>query len=521
MAAIWRTSLRAVAAVAISILAAGCSGGSSGGDGGGDGTPKKGGTLTMAIQTESQSMDPAKCGTVGWDRCVPVFGTLLRYNPETKKFEGDMAKSFDSTDGKVWTLTLRDGVKFSDGTAFDADAVVTNWDRIKDPATLSPSAATITGLTWKAIDPLTVEVTSDAVNYQLPRNLTLGLSMIGSPTAIEKAGVGFGNAPVGAGPFVLEKWTRNAQAEYKRNDTYWDTGLPYADKFVLKVIGQDAQRLNALRAGEIDIDWSVVQKDATKIEAEGFTAHKVPLIGGSGLIFNFDDPMVKDASLREALLSAIDAKQITDAVYQGDTVVDAFIFKDSPYRDDALGTYPVKDLAKAQRLFDDYLASTGASSLKLTFSTYAGVPALEQASQILQSQLQKIKGLTIDIKALDSATISGNFRTGDYQIALQGASMELPDQLYDFFHSDGSANVTGYSNPTVDEALETARTSNDEATVTKAYQVVGGELSKDAPLRSWRYTSGYLYAPKSIKGLRITGSGDAVGAYLERTWVDK
>lgn len=518
-----RVSKSLVAAIAAAVLVAGCGGGGAGGSGssGEGGTPKSGGTLTMAVNTEGQTMDPAWCGTYGFDRCAPVFGTLLRYDTEKKEFGPGMAESFESADGKTWTLKLRAGLKFTDGTPFDAEAVSFNWDRIKDPQTLSPAARLVGALSWTVTDPTTLTVTSKATNYQLPWALTGGLSMIGSPAAIEKQGKDFGNAPVGAGPFVLDKWTRNSQAAFSRNADYYEEGLPYVDKFVLKVIGQDDQRLNALRAGEININWSLLTKDAKTVESEGFNVMRLPLVGGTGLIFNHTDPDLKEPLLRNAMLAAFDSKQINNAVYPGDKPVDAFLFPDSPYRDDSLGTFPTTDVAAAQKLFDEYLAKTGKSSVTLKFSTYAGIPALEQVAQILQSQMQKIKGLTFEIDGSDGATLQGKVASGKYQIAMAATLSQQVDAIYEVFHSSGSVNTTKYSNPKVDAALDITRTSNDEAEVEAAYKIVNGELSKDGPLRNWRYQVGHLFTAKKVKGLILAGTSSGAGAYLEKAWLDE
>lgn len=516
----WRKATRSMTALlAVAVVAAGCGGGDDG-DGGGSGEPKRGGRLTYAINVETPSLDPAFCGVQSFDRCAPIFGTLLRYDLEKKEFVGQMAESFESTDGKTWTLKLRPGVKFSDGTPFDAEAVVFNWDRIKDPQTLSPAAGVTQGMTWTATDPQTVTVTLEKPNYQLPWALVRGLSAIGSPTAIKNAGADVSNNPVGAGPFVLKKWTRNSQLELERNPNYFEEGLPYLDELVIKVIGADDQRLNALRSGEIDVDWSLLTKDAKAMEAEGYEIHRVPLVGGTGLQFNLNDPVVKDEGLRKAMLMAFDSAQINNAVYPGDQPVDAFLRPDAPERDDALGKFPEKNLAEAQRLFDDYLARTGKTSETVEFTCYAGVPALEQVAQLIQSQMQQIKGLTFKINAVDGATLSTASRKREFQTIMGATLSQEMDRLYDVFHSKGALNVMSYSNPTVDEALELSRSSNDKAEVENAYKKVVGEISKDGPLRTWRYQTGHLYVSDDVKGIVVAGTNSGASAYFQYAWKD-
>lgn len=518
----WRKITQSLGAVVVlTMVTGGCGGGASVTNESSSGEPRRGGELVMAVNLEGKTMDPAWCAMYAPERCTPVFGTLMRYDIEDEQFVPGMAESFDSADGKKWTLRLRDGVKFSDGTVFDAQAVAFNWARIKDPATLSLAAQMAAPLTWTVVDPLTLDVTSEQVNFQLPWALTQGLGMIGSPTAMTTMGAEYGNAPVGAGPFVLDEWARNSEARFIANRDYWDAGVPYVDSFVLKVITQDDQRQNALRAGQIDINWSLIAQDADAMKAEGYTVHQLPLVGGTGLNFNLDDSDMKDPDLRQALLKAVDSAQITNAVYPGSSPADAFLFSDSPFRDDSRGTFPEKDLGQAQKLFDAYLAKVGESSLAVTLSSYAGIPDLELLAQMLQAQLQEIDGLTVDIKAMDSATLAGDRRAGAYQLTLAASLSQHMDALFDVFHSAESLNITGYSNPKVDTALETSRSSNDPDVIAEAYKVVNGEISKDAPMRIFRYQSGYIFAEKNVKDLTLVGTMAGAGVQVDRTWIDQ
>ncbi|RZL74857.1 MAG: ABC transporter substrate-binding protein, partial [Rhodococcus sp. (in: high G+C Gram-positive bacteria)] len=435
----------------------------------------------------------------------------------TEKFVPYLAESFESADGQNWTLKLRERVTFSDGTPFDAAAVAFNWDRIKNPQTLSPSARATDGMTWRVVDPRTVSVTLESPNYQLPWQLVKGLGAIGSPTAIEAAGTEVGSKPVGAGPFVLAKWTRNSQMELTRNPTYFEAGLPYLDGLTTKVINSDDQRLNALRSGEIDIDTSMLTKDAETVADEGaFDVYDTPLVGGNGVMFNFEDPAIQDQSLRQAILHAIDGAQIVDAVFPGGSQADSFLNSDGS--SDA--AYPELDLKEAQRLFDDYLKRTGKTGETISLMTYAGFPVMEQTSQLLQAQLQQIKGLTLQLDPLDAPTLLQRKRQGEYQImATSNISADL-DTLYDLFHSKGSLNTMGYSNPKVDEALQITRTSENPDEVTKAYQVVNDELSKDAPFRIWQHNSGYLFADDRVQGISIVPTGAGPAWDWEQAWLD-
>lgn len=509
-----RQIIGALATVVVaSIALTGCSS-SSGSSGDSAGEPKTGGTLAYAMGGETQSMDPANCGLVAYHRCSPVFGTLMRFDDASGEFTPYLAKSFDSSDGANWTLKLRDGVKFSDGTPFDAEAVVFNWDRIKDPATLSPAASATKGMTWTIVDPLTVNVTLDEANFQLPWQLVKGLGAIGSPNGIKAAGAEVGNKPVGAGPFLMKEWVRNSEMKLVRNPTYFEQGLPYLDAMTIKQVASDPQKMNAVISGEAQMTPLSSDIDAQKMEDSGFKTDGTQLIGGSGVIFNYKDPSLQDAGLRNAMLHAIDADQMVAALGTQTVTAKAFIPSDSG------AAFPNLALSEAQKLFDDYLSRTSKSSETISLTTYAGFPVMEQTSQLLQAQLQKINGLTVKIVPLDPPVLLANQRKGEYQLMTTTYQSASKDLLFELFHSKGTQNATGYSNPKVDAALELTRSSKDSAEVAKAYETANTEISRDAPMRIWQYIGAYLAADQKVQGITVVPTGSGAAWDWEKVWLN-
>lgn len=494
---------------------AGCSSSSSSSDGSGEpaGEPQAGGTLSWVTVGETQSMDPANCGLLAYHRCSPVFGTLMRYDSETGKFDPYLAESFESADGVAWTLKLREGLTFSDGTPFDADAVVFNWNRIKDPATLSPAANITKGMTWEVVDPRTVSVTLEKANYQLPWTLVRGMGAIGSPTAIQAAGAEVASKPVGAGPFVMKDWIRNSEMRFVKNPGYFEEGKPYLDAMTIKLVTAEDQKLNALISGEGKMAPTSSSNDADKMEANGFNISEADVVGGGGVIFNYKNPVIQDAGLRDAILHAIDAGQFADALDMVKEPAKAFLRPE-----DTSAAYPKLDLGEAQKLFDDYLKRTGKSGETITLSTYAGFPVMEQSSQLLQAQLQKINGLTAQIVPLDAPVLLAKQRQGDFQLLLTTFQSPSRDLLFDLFHTSGAQNTTGYSNPTVDEALNITRSSSDPNEVEKAYETANIEISNDAPMRTWNYIDSYLIAEKSVQGVNIVATSSGAGWDWEDIW---
>src|SRR5262249_8310691 len=150
-------------------------------------------------------------------------------------------KSLESSpDASVWTIKLRPGLQFSDGTPLDAAAVVTNWDRHKVPALASACSSTVGAMgTYVARDATTVVVTLPAPRVSFPTQLAGCLAFIESPAAIAKFGVNYGTSPettVGAGPFILKEWIRGSSMTFVRNPSYWDKPRPYLDTIVWKAV---------------------------------------------------------------------------------------------------------------------------------------------------------------------------------------------------------------------------------------------------------------------------------------------
>ena len=467
------------------LLLTSCSGTPAAGGGAPMGDPQSGGTVTLAFNTDAQSVDPVNCAIgIGLGPCQAIYGALLYYDLESREILPGMAESFTSDDGKVWSLKLRPGITFTDGTPFNAEAVAFNWQRALDPAMLSPSMAAAKSITWTVVDETTLTVTSNAVNHQLPFLLTEPLAFVGSPSAITGKGADFAAAPVGAGPFVLGSWARGTAMTLDRNPGYWDQPRPYADRLVYKTIPADDQRYNALQAGEIDVMVVVSDKYVNRAESAGMTVVQSTQLGGNGVRLSSRGALA-DPDLRTAVGKLIDNEQIRAAAFPDDPGATHFVAEGDPLYDEA-ATWPEKDVQGAQELIDDYRARNGGDEVVLTYVTTAGSPVLNQVSELLQAQLQQVDGLKLEIKPLDGAGFAGALVSGNYDLILNSLGGAHPDNLYKVFHTNGSGNNAGYSNPTVDQALELTHTSDDPNVVDEAYKTAIREIIATNAYRYWR-----------------------------------
>jgi peptide/nickel transport system substrate-binding protein len=439
--------------------------------------PEAGGTATYLSYTElGGNFDPVRLvvntavildGTAG----SLVYSALVATNPETREVEPVLAESLSSDDGTVWTLVLREGVVFSDGTEFDAEAVKFNWERHADEANTSSARGVAAAMTAiDVVDERTLQVTLREPNMQFPRTLgQYSLTFIASPTAIQAGTIG--EKPVGAGPFLLQEWVRDDHMTFIRNDTYWDAPRPYLDEVIVKPILDPTQRNNAMMTGQGDVTFATKPADVAALVDAGLVKYELKLNGGQSLLFNFDTPLGGDARFRTALRLAIDNEQISELVHQGFATDHAttWFTPESPFYDES-AEFAEPDLEEAQRLIDEVAAENGGT---VAFSIVAGLPNREIANA-LQAQLSPLDNLDVQLDVIDTgAHIQKVNVQRDYVVTLGNSfNLDPEPRTHDFFLTGSPRNYTNYSDPDMDAALKAGRAAATLEDREAAYQTV-------------------------------------------------
>ncbi|RPJ20640.1 MAG: hypothetical protein EHM35_19205, partial [Planctomycetaceae bacterium] len=235
------------------------------------------------------------------------------------KFQPSLAESWQvSSDGTVWTFKLRKGVKFQDGTPFNAQAVVAHWQRVIDPQNPSPNRNL-----WmnfkdvKAVDDSTVTVTTEKPFAPTLYYIAQESGGIASPAAIEKFKDDYQRNPVGTGPYMVESFTPGSKVVLKRFDDHWK-GKPLLDKIEFRAVPEAQTRLSMLEAGQADLINDVAPTDAQRVTANA----NLQLLRTKGLRpfwieFNVNLPMFQDVNLRRALNHAVDKEAIVKNIFMG------------------------------------------------------------------------------------------------------------------------------------------------------------------------------------------------------------
>jgi len=315
--------------------------------------------LTYLLFNEITGFDPTVLtGSGGSDgvRGDAVFDSLVYNDLTSGNVTPGTAESMTSQDGVNWVIKLRPGIKFTDGTDYNAAAVKFNWDRHANPSNRSSQLGNVTQMTYDATDAVTLKLALKNQNNQLPRLLARALGFIGSPKALDERGSSFMLNPVGAGAFMLAKgsdWTRDSQMTLTRNPNYWNKPLPYVDQLVIKTILDEDQRMNSFLNGEGNLTYTSVIQTADRLRKSGYGEATIVMNGGNSVVFNTTKAPFNDVRVRKAFELSLDATKFNKDILGGlNPPVDTLFRSDSPFYDSAL-KLPAYDPTAAQKLWDD------------------------------------------------------------------------------------------------------------------------------------------------------------------------
>ncbi|KYD08511.1 ABC transporter substrate-binding protein [Heyndrickxia sporothermodurans] len=504
----------------LSLALMGCSSSKSNGEKGkDDGKEKSGGVLVYARGGDAVKLDPATV-TDGESLIVAeqIFDTLVNYKKETTEIEPGLAKSWNvSDDGLTYTFNLEEGVKFHDGTDFNAEAVVKNFDRWangnveKFPYYQSQfggykgeKAAVIKEV--KAIDPKTVEFTLFRPQAPFLKNLAMTPFGISSPAAIEKYGDKYIENPVGTGPFKFKEWKRNDTITVVKNENYWKKGLPKLDTVILKVIKDNSARLNALIKGDVDLIDGMNPSDIEKVKSDkNLQIFERPSMNLGYLGFNVTKKPFDNVKVRQALSHAVNKEALIKNFYEGtaEPAKNPMPPSVSGYNDDIVDyNY---DLDKAKKLLEEAGYKDGFS---VDFWTMPVVrpymPNGQKVAEAIQADFAKI-GVKTKIVTMEWGTYLEKLAKGEapmYIVGWTGDNGDADNFLYALLDKDaiGSNNNSQYSNDEVHDLLIKAQTETDEAKRNDYYKKAQEIIHNDAPWVPLAHSVPQLAGKSTIEG---------------------
>jgi len=496
-----------------------------------EGTPVDGGTLVIGIGAETNGWNPiyAQWADTGSLVASSVFEPLATVGPDLSA-QPWLATSwtpnaaFDS-----WTITLREGVTYQNGEAFDAASVKQNLDGyISGP--LSGLALAPMFKDVKVVDTKTVQVDLKQPWAAFPSSFLQGGSSWMMAPAMFVPADHSSTHPIGTGPFTFDSWTPDSTFKAKKNPTYWQNGLPHLASIEFRVIPDETARSDALQTGDVNMIYTTSATSANTMgdqyhvirdwdtESAFVMTNTAPETGGKA------NPLANEHA-RKALTYATDPATVAAIIGDGVQVPTGPWSPTNPWglpkdQNGALGF----DIEKAKQEVALYQQDTGASDLTVSLS---GLPNIDdqRVLQLVTSQWSEA-GIKGKIESLEQTQYILKIATGDFQAAFfRNYGYTDPDQDYYFWSSSTakgvgniSINFTQYTAPPIEADLKTGRESPDVTVRQGAYHDLVTQLNASAT-NIWLYNTPYSFiADPNVRGLQPL-TETPFGNYSPKTWL--
>ncbi len=460
-----------------------------------------------------------------------IFEGLIRYKPGTTELEPWLAeKWYISPDGKVFTFYLRKGVKFHDGTDFNADAVVFSFERQRDPNHPFHKYGEWEYWSWcfneiekvEKVDDYTVRITLSEEFAPFLTTMAMFTVYIVSPTNHEKLGAEASSHPVGTGPFKFVEWVKDDHITLEKFENYWGP-KPKIDKLIFKVIPDASVRLLELQKGTIDGMEFPNPDDLEKIKNDkNLTLLTQPGLNVGYLAFNLGedtpgyDSKLSDVRVRKAIYHAINRQDIVEHLYKGTAVVAKNPLPPTlwGYNDEIVdyeyNPEKAKELLKQAGYPNGFETNLWAMPVA---RPYMFDP--QKIAEAIQSDLAKV-GIKAKIVTYDWGTYLDKTDGGEHAMCLLGWTMDYPDPdniLYVLLDPDaatvGSAgNVAFYRNKKIHELNMLARKTYNIKEREKYYKEIQKIVHEDIPWVPLAHAQQMVVFRSNVKGFILYPTGD-------------
>src|SRR5579883_1613650 len=434
-----------------------------------------------------------------------IYNRLIEFKPGTTELEPGLATEWSvAKDGKSWTFKLRQGVKFHDGTPFDAEAVKFNIERWWDPqhpygyrnaGKLYEIWGSLFGGFKGSPDSLLQNVTvldRATIQFELkqpfagfPNAIAAGFFGIASPTAIKKAGANYGtpgSLAVGTGPFVFQSWRTGDRIVLTKNPHYWRAGLPKVDQLVVRFITDPAARLAQLHAGQIDFTADLAPDQQSEVaNATNLDMVLRPSFNVGFLALNPGYKPLSDVRVRQAIAYAINRPAIVKAFWGSLGIHDPHFTPPTLAwsQDETLSAYPF-DPQKAKQLLTEAGYPSG-FTLDLWYMPVSRpyYPTPKPIAEAFAADLSAV-GVRVLLQTKDWAAYqTDRLKPPGYQSFMLGWTGDYGDPdnfLYYHFGPNSTADLSNWKNNRVFQLLNQAREATDQAVRAKLYRQVDAIL---------------------------------------------
>jgi peptide/nickel transport system substrate-binding protein len=443
-------------------------------------SPKKGGTLRVGFYVEAATMDPHLSGSKV-DRQIyhNIYEPLLVLDTSLGIKPG-LAESWQQPDPKTLVMKLRRGVKFHDGTDFNAEAAKFNFNRMKtEPKSVRKGeVASIESV--DAVDPYTIKINLKRPDAALLATLTDRAGMMVSPKAAKELGDKFGTRPVCSGPFKFVERVAQGKIVLERFPDYWDKANIKLDRVEFVPITDSTSRLASLRSGDLHMIERVSPTDLAELRGDSrLKVAGVPELGYQVIPFNVNNgPKSKalaDVRVRQAIDLAIDRETIVKTVFNNEYIPGNQWVSPSSFYYNAKLPVRKRDVAKAKQL----LREAGQPNLTFTL-TLPPERDRQEAALVIQAMLAEA-GITMKLQTQENVTMLTAGRNGDFEAYFTFWSGRPDPDGNIFTHATckGAQNDSRWCNADFDALVTKARHVADPAERKKLYDPATEILLKE------------------------------------------
>ncbi len=550
----------AALAIAGAMALSGCGGSKSGGAKSGDTTQTAAGKkiLTIQLGPDVESIDPALNSAVdGANYILFAFDNLLKMDKDGKVVPGLAEKYEISDDQLTWTFHLRDGLKWSDGSALTADDFVYSWQRLVDPSVAAPYAQTVLGMVEgyddaigrpdadgnTTVDPdptkLKVEATDDKtliVHMAKPTPYFDKLAAFVSLSPVKKDVVeanpdGWSIDPktyISTGPFKLTGWEPGSYLMFEKNENYWDADSIKLDGIKCLLMQDQNATFSAYESGDALMIKDVPTQEITTLKDRS-DFHIDPILGTYYLDLNTTLDEFKDPKVREALSLALDRKYISETITAGTyTPASGFVsegvtdWNGTAWQDnitDKSAYINIDDhagnLAKAKELLKEAGYENGVGLPEMVYSTN-DASYHKKIAEYLQQAWGEL-GLKVQVNIVEWKSFTPQRRSGNYQIARDGWVMDYndPSNILELALTGNGNNNAKYSNPEFDALMSKAATEKDPQTRFGYLHQAEDFIMKDTAMVPLLYYNDFY-----LQSDKITGSWHSPDGFWHFEYAD-
>lgn len=519
-------------AAALALALSGCAGGATA-DSAASSTPRAGGSLTIGIDNWCGAYDKQQTSGCTFSN-IQVTDNLVDQDPETGKVVPWLATSWKvSDDAKTYTFTLRKGVTFSNGEAFDAQAVKENFDAVialGKQGNAFQSSAYLLGYTGSTvIDPQHVAVSFSQPKAGFLQSLSEAPLGIVSPSTTKQTAAERANGVVGSGPFVISKLEQGKQIVLtKRKDYDWgssvrgNTGAAYLSKLTFLVIPEASARIGALTSGQVD----AISYPSSNDIAEVKSSSNVFSAASAGVVYtlypNTSDPLLAQEPVRQAIQRSIDRDEIKQVTLD-DTGKAATNIVSSTFPGwTDLSSHLTDSKAAVKKILQGAGWSKGSDGIwakdgqRLSTNLQYSDANDKQQFELIQQQL-KANGIEVQLEQRTAAQLSANQDSGDWGLQYGNLTRPDPDVFLSAFTSDFASRIKQDADPSLVALIKQQSAESDPAKRTKLSQEIQERIVDEGLGFPIREATSVIATSKDVHGVRFTAPW---WAYFGSAWKD-